>query len=119
MHIIIIVVPVTLSWTGFDEMLPLPLLATQIYVLSSGGLTLGITRMLLLVLVTLLGNDPDPIIHWYVTSWPVAKHVNMAFWNISTLCDDGWVVITGSVTDNKENQKTITLSNNTYLKEMK
>ena len=47
--------------------------------------------------VTLLGNDPDPIVHWYFTSSPVAEHVNVAVCVRFTLCGDGGVVNVGAV----------------------
>ena len=51
--------------------------------------------------VTLLGNDPDPIVHWYFTSSPVAEHVNVAVCVRSALCGDGGVVNVGAVTTYK------------------
>ena len=48
--------------------------------------------------VTLLGNDPDPIVHWYFTASPVAEHVNVAVCVRSTLCGDGGIVNVGTVT---------------------
>ena len=66
--------------------------------LSSDDLTSGITRVLVFIPVTLLGNDPDPIDHWYFTSTPVAEHVNVAVCVRSTLCGDGGVVNVGAVT---------------------
>ena len=57
------ILPVTISLTAFEVTLPPLLLATQVYVLSSDDLISGITNVLLLIPVTLLGNDPDSIIH--------------------------------------------------------
>ena len=65
--------------------------------LASDDFTSGITRVLVFVLVTFLGNDPDPIFHWYFTSSPVAEHVNVAVCVRSTICDDGCVVNVGGV----------------------
>ena len=48
--------------------------------------------------VTLLGNDPDPIVHWYLTSYPIVEHVNVAVCLGSTRCDDGCVVNIGALT---------------------
>ena len=48
--------------------------------------------------VTLLGNDPDLIVHWYFTSSPVAEHVNVAVCVRSTLCGDGGIVKVGAGT---------------------
>jgi len=53
---------------------------------------------LVFIPVTLLGNDPDPIVHWYFTSSPVAEHVNLAVCVRSTLYDDGCVINVGGVT---------------------
>jgi len=47
--------------------------------------------------VTLLGNNPDPIVHWYFTSSPVAEHVNVAVCVRSILCGDGGAVNTGGM----------------------
>ena len=66
--------------------------------LSSDDLTSGITRVLVFIPVTLLGNDPDPIVHWYFISSPVAEHVNVAVCVRFTLCGDGDVVNVGAVT---------------------
>ena len=60
--------------------------------LSSDDLTSGITRVLVFIPVTLLGNDPDPIVHWYITSSPVAEHVNVAVCATFVLCVNGGVV---------------------------
>ena len=57
------VIPVTVNLAASDDTLPPSLLATQVYVLSSDDLTSGITSLLLLMPLTLLGNDPDPIFH--------------------------------------------------------
>ena len=65
--------------------------------LSSDDFTSGITRVLVFIPVTLLGNDPDPIVHWYFTSSPVAEHVNVAVCVRPTLCDDGGAVNTGRI----------------------
>jgi len=47
--------------------------------------------------VTLLGNDPDPIVYWYFTSSPVAEHVGVTVCVRSTLCGDGEAVNVGGV----------------------
>ena len=61
---IFIVIPLTVSLAGFDVILPPSLLIVQLYVvLLSDDLTSGITRVLVFIPVTLLGNDPDPIVH--------------------------------------------------------
>jgi len=57
-----LVLPVTVNLAVFDVTLPPSLLATQVYILSSVDLTSGITSSLMFIPVTLLGNDPDPII---------------------------------------------------------
>jgi len=67
-------------------------------VLSSDDITSGITRVLVFIPVTLLGNDPDPIVHWYFKSSPVAEHVNVAVCVRSTLCGDGGVINVGAAT---------------------
>ena len=59
------------------KILPPSLLATQVYLLLSDDLTSGITNVLVFIPVTLLGNDPDPIFHWYWTLRPVAEHLNL------------------------------------------
>jgi len=41
----------------------LSLIIAQKYVLPSDDLTSGITRVLVLIPVTLVGNDPDCIVH--------------------------------------------------------
>ena len=82
-------------------MLPPSLLIVQQYVLSSDDLTSGITRVLVFILVTLLGNDPDPIAHWYFTSSPVTEHVNVAVCVRFTLCGDGGVVNDGAAAKRK------------------
>ena len=66
--------------------------------LPSDNFTSGITRVLVFIPVTLLGNDPDPIVHWYFTSSPVVEHVNVAVCVRSTLCGDGGAVNAGGVT---------------------
>ena len=58
----IVFIPVTVNLVAFDEVFPYSLPATQMYVLSSDNLTSGMTNVLLFIPVTLLGNDPDPII---------------------------------------------------------
>ena len=65
--------------------------------LPSDDLTSGITRKLVFIPVTLLGNDPDPIVYWYFTSSPVAEHVGVTVCVRSTLCGDGEAVNVGGV----------------------
>ena len=55
--------PVTINLACFEVTFPPSLLATHIYVLLSDDLTSGITNVLLLIPITLLGNDLDPIVH--------------------------------------------------------
>ena len=73
--------------------------------LPSDDLTSGITRELVFIPVTLLGNDPDPIVHWYFTSSPVAEHVNVAACNSFTVCGKGGIVKFKGLPINKTNAK--------------
>ena len=73
--------------------------------LSSDDLTSGITRVLVFIPVTLLGNDADPIVHWYFTSSPVAEQVNVAACNSFTVCGKGGIAKFKGLPVNKTNAK--------------
>ena len=54
--------------------------------------------------VTLLGNDPDPIVHWYFVLPSVAKHVNVVVCARSAFFEDGYEIKVGVLTTNKQCQ---------------
>ena len=76
--------------------------------LSSDDLTSGITRRLVFIPVTLLGNDLDPIAHLYFTSESAATaaHVSVADCERSTASGEGFVVKYGAVSKEKIYDKT-------------
>lgn len=56
--------PVTIRLAELDDTLPPLLVAKQVYAFSSDDVMSGISRVLVWIPTTLLGNDPDPIFHW-------------------------------------------------------